>query len=174
MRLFVILITLLLLMTGCSRYTIGAENAAPRVVSGNAEMTVAEHSEAGAETSEEADHSASETVDQSGEAGHSEEVDQSGEADHSASLPELDTAMSVVRESFAHVRGSRTARHEAATQLETTREALHKLSETGAISHWSELDEHFEVAIEKVLEGTNDAPNALNRLLTHLEEAGQH
>jgi hypothetical protein len=170
-RLFIIVITLLLLTTGCSRYTIGAENAAPRVVSGNAEMAMAEHSEAGAgaETSEEADHnSALEDTDHSGEAAHSEEVD------HSASLPELDTAMGVVRESFAHVRGSRTARHEAATQLETTREALHTLSETGAISHWSELDEHFEVAIEKVLEGTNDAPNALNRLLTHLEEAGQH
>jgi hypothetical protein len=165
-RLFVILVTLIVLLTACQRYTIGAANSAPRVVSG------AESVEYGsvwdtAQADELAPHATpNETV-----------VEDHAEADteeHSTSLPELDSAKTVVRETFAVVRDSRAARHEAAETLHMVQESLHALSETGAISHWEELQEGFHTAIEKVREGTNDAPNALNRLLEHLEEAAHH
>jgi hypothetical protein len=93
------LLLLLLLMTGCSHYTIGAANAAPRVVSG--------------ETGIRSDHLSEHTGEE-----HTEEM---------ATLPELDSARLVVQEAFAVVRGSKAAREEAATSLETTRETLHTL-----------------------------------------------
>ncbi len=162
------LLLLLLLLTGCQRYTIGAENAAPRVVSANIETAVVEQAEAG-------DHSVaiSEETHTEGEA-HTTSEAHSGSETHSALLPEIESALGVVQESFAHVRGSRTARHEAAESLETARQSVYALYEAGTISHGSELDEYFEVAIEKVLEGTNDAPNALTRLTEKLEKAGKH
>lgn len=171
---------LLLLLTACSRYTIGAENAAPRVVSG------AEGVEYGSvwDTEQANDHAAQE--DHTSTADHSAETDHSAEADHategthadtdahSAPLPEVDNAMTVVREAFTHVRGSRAARQAAAESLEFARQSVYALYEAGTISHGSELDEYFEMAIEKVNEGTNDAPNALNNLLGKLEKAGKH
>jgi hypothetical protein len=177
---------LLLLVTGCQRYTIGAENSAPRVVSGNADTadhaaetsghatTAAETSDAAHSETSEADTDATHVED----SGHSEDTAQAEagqvEETHGASIPELDNALLVVQESFAHVRGSKAVRHEAAEGLETARKALHTVAETGAISHWEDLDHYFETAIEKVTEGTNDAPNALNRLLVKLEKAGKH
>jgi hypothetical protein len=162
MRLLILLV--LTLLAGCQRYTIGAANAAPRVVSGTAEL---------AETS---DHSMAEThAEETADAEHSAEVGHTEDAAHSsASIPELDNALVIVQESFTHVRGSKVERHEAAEHLETAREALHVVAETGAISHWEDLDHYFETAIEKVTEGTNDAPNALHRLLGKLEKAGKH
>jgi Na+-transporting methylmalonyl-CoA/oxaloacetate decarboxylase gamma subunit len=147
-RLLSILITLVCLMTACQRYAIGAENSAPQVVTGVTEV-VSEHS---AEAS--ATEASAETM-----------------VEHST-IPELDSARLVVQEAFGSARGSRAARAEASERLETARETLHTLSESGALAHWPELDEGFEIAIEKVREGTNDAPNALERLLVHLEEAG--
>jgi hypothetical protein len=174
------LLLIVLLLTGCQRYTIGAANSAPRVVSGNAEM--ADDHTSTAETHAEETH-AEETAasaDHSGDTeGHSEATAQA-DAGHSqgthssVSIPELESALVVVQESFSHVRGSVAVRHEAAESLETARAALHTVAETGAISHWEDLDHYFETAIEKVAEGTNDAPNALNRLLAKLEKAGKH
>jgi hypothetical protein len=177
----------LLLVTGCQRYTIGAANAAPRVVSGNAETAeTGDHATAEAHSDETSDAAHAEDTGHSADtastdaahtedAGHSEDMASSEDAAHGgASIPELDNALVVVQESFAHARGSKAARHEAAQGLETAREALHAVAETGAISHWEDLDHYFETAIEKVVEGTNDAPNALNRLLVKLEKAGKH
>jgi hypothetical protein len=175
------LFVVLLLLSGCQRYTIGAANAAPQIVSGNTDVRVEDSLEAEdthSETSQETDHGDA-SLD---EAAHSE-TDQSetehgetehGETKHSAALPEVDSAVAAVQEAFAHVRGSRLARHEAAEGLETARMTLEKLAETGAISHWESLNEYFETAVEKVTEGTNDAPNALNHLLEKLEKAGHH
>lgn len=156
MRLLAIAIALLLLLTACQRYTIGAENAAPRVVSGATEIR---------------------TVGQTSETGHSEEGEHSEEeamAEHSEELPEIASAKQLIEGIFTHVRGSKTTREEAALQLESAQESLHMLSESGAISHWEELEEGFHTTIEKVREGTNDAPNALHRLLEHLDEAAHH
>jgi hypothetical protein len=183
----ILALAVLVLLSGCQRYTIGAANSAPRVVSGGEsveygtvwdtaqadelapeaahnETVVAEHEESVSE-----DHTASDA--------HATESDHTADhdtGDHSTTIPEVDSAMTVIRESFAHVRGSRAARHEAAQALETSREALHAVAETGAISHWEDLDHYFETAIEKVSEGTNDAPNTLNHLLEKLEKAGKH
>jgi hypothetical protein len=164
---FLSFLLVLFLLAGCQRYTIGAANSAPRVVSGNAEA--ADHA---ADTG---DHATEEThAEETADAEHSTDVEHSEDAAHSASIPELENALVVVQESFAHVRGSRAARHEAAEHLETAREALGAVAETGAISHWEDLDHYFETAIEKVVEGTNDAPNALERLLGKLGKAGKH
>jgi hypothetical protein len=187
------LLLVLLLLSGCQRYTIGAANSAPRVVSGNVEMAETDDHTSTAETHAEethaqetvasTDHSAdmasSEEATHAEEAGHSEataqpDAEHSQETHSSVSIPELDSALVVVQESFAHVRGSTAVRHEAAESLETARAALHTVAETGAISHWEDLDHYFETAIEKVAEGTNDAPNALNRLLAKLEKADKH
>jgi hypothetical protein len=186
------LFLVLLLLSGCQRYTIGAANAAPQIVSGNTDVRVEDslvaQDTAHSETSQETDHgdasldeAAHSETDQSetehGETEHSEtehsETEHS-ETVHSAALPEVDSAVAAVQEAFAHVRGSRLARHEAAEGLETARMTLEKLAETGAISHWESLNEYFETAVEKVTEGTNDAPNALNHLLEKLEKAGHH
>jgi hypothetical protein len=157
-RLLSIAIVSLLLLTACQRYTIGAENAAPRVVSGATEIR---------------------TVGQSSESDHSEEGSQEataepGMAEHSEEIPEISSAKQLIEGIFTQVRGSKAAREEAALQLESAQENLHALSETGAISHWEELEEGFHTAIEKVREGTNDAPNALHRLFEHLDEAAHH
>ncbi len=160
-------------MTGCSRYTVGAANAAPRVVSG-AEGVVEDTEHAAEEATPTETVVGEQGATSSDEAAQATEETHADTAEHSTSIPELDNAMIVVRETFAHVRGSRAARHEAAEELETIRTALATVAETGAISHWESLNEHFEVATEKVLEGTNDAPNALNGLLEHLEEAAHH
>lgn len=159
---FLSFVVLMLLMTGCARYTIGAENAAPRVVSGEVKMT-----EAAGSHGEEATHSAE---GEQSEAMQAEAHD----AEHSVMLPELESAMTVVRGAFDDLRGSKTARHEAAETLEAARQSVYALYEAGTISHGSELDEYFETAIEKVAEGTNDAPNALTRLIEKLEKAGKH
>lgn len=153
MRLLSIAIALLLLLPACQRYTIGAENAAPRVVSGATEIR---------------------TVGQSSEAGHSEEGSEEAMAEHSEDLPEITSAKQLIEGIFAQVRGNKAVREEAAMQLESVQESLHMLSESGAISHWEELEEGFHTAIEKVREGTNDAPNALHRLLADLDEAAHH
>jgi hypothetical protein len=146
-RLLSIAIGLLFLLTACQRYTIGAENAAPRVVSGATEVRRAAEGE----------HAGEEAM-----------------AEASEELPEISGAKQLIEGIFTHVRGSKAVREEAALQLESARENLHALSETGAISHWEELEEGFHTAIEKVREGTNDAPNALHRLLEHLDEAAHH
>jgi hypothetical protein len=172
---------LLVLLVGCQRYTIGAANAAPRVV-GHAD---ANHSEAGATEMAEEGHAAEAEGHSSEDAGHTETAEHSEEATHAetdtahadekhAMLPELENALVVIEESFAHTRGSRAARHEAAESLEAARASLHTVAETGAISHWEDLDHYFETAIEKVTEGTNDAPNALHHLAEKLEKAGKH
>jgi hypothetical protein len=134
----------LFLLTACQRYTIGAANAAPRVVSGVTDVR--------------SDHLGEGTEEMTTQP---------------LALPELESARVAVTEAFAVRRGSQAAREEAATKLESAREALKPLSESGTIAHWDELDESFAVAIEKIREGTNDAPNALNRLIVQLEEVGQ-
>jgi hypothetical protein len=162
-RPFIILVTLIFLLTACQRYTIGAENAAPRVVSGDESVEYGSVWDT-AQADELAPHATpNETV-----------VEDPAEEEHSTSLPELDAAKAIVRESFAVVRGGMAARREAAERLTATKESLKALYDSGAISHWEELEEAFYVATNKVREGTNDAPNALNRLLKHLDEAAHH
>jgi hypothetical protein len=171
-RLLAILITLIFLLTACQRYTIGAANSAPRVVSGNESVEYGSvwDTEQADELAPGATHN--ETV----VGGDSEEHSESTEAaeEHSASVPEIDNARLVIREAFSVVRGSVAARRETADTLHAVQESLHMLSESGTISHWEELEESFHTAIEKVREGTNDAPNALNRLLADLDEAAHH
>jgi hypothetical protein len=161
-RLLSIAIALLFLLTACQRYTIGAENAAPRVVSGATEIrTIGQSAEA--EHGEEVAHSE--------ETALTEEGSEEAMAEHGEELPEITGAKQLIEGIFTHVRGSRAAREEAAMQLESAQESLHMLYESGAILHWEELEEGFHTTIEKVREGTNDAPNALHRLLAHLDEA---
>lgn len=148
MRYLSFAIVLLFLLTACQRYTIGAENAAPRVVSSATEIR---------------------TLGLSAETRSGEETAQSVEG--SGELPEIANAKQLVEGAFANARGSRAEREEAAVQLESARETLQVLAESGTISHWENLEEEFEVATEKVREGTNDAPNALYRLLEGLKEA---
>jgi hypothetical protein len=140
-RLLPIVITLVLLLTACQRYNIGAENAAPRVVSGTSNARTLEHSADAAEVTP------------------------------ATTLPEVESARLVVQEAFGSVRGTRAARLEMSERLAASGDALQAVY---ASDHWSELGEGFAVAIEKVREGTNDAPNALERLLHHLEESEQH
>jgi Ni,Fe-hydrogenase III large subunit len=146
-RLLSIATALLFLLTACQRYTIGAENAAPRVVSGATEVRRTTQGESA-----------------------------SGDATAQASeeLPEITSAKQLIEGIFTHVRGSQAVREEAALQLESAQASLQPLSESGTILHWEELEEGFHTAIEKVREGTNDAPNALHRLLEHLDEAAHH
>jgi hypothetical protein len=138
-RLLPIVITLVLLLTACQRYNIGAENAAPRVVSGASNTR---------------------TLGLSAEAAEATPAD-------GATLPEVESARLVVQEAFGSVRGTRAARLEMSERLAASRDALQAVYES---DHWPELGEGFAVAIEKVREGTNDAPNALERLLHHLED----
>jgi hypothetical protein len=168
-RLLVILMILIFLLTACQRYTIGAANSAPRVVSGNESVEYGSvwDTEQAEELAPEVTHN--ETVVDENPDEHSDATQE-----HTSSIPELDNARLVIREAFRVVRGSMAARREAAENLHAVQESLHALAETGAISHWSELEEGFHTTIEKVREGTNDAPNALNRLLEDLDKAAHH
>jgi hypothetical protein len=162
-RLLFIAIGLLFLLTACQRYTIGAENAAPRVVSGATELRTVGQTFEG-------EHSEEASPEATAESGTNE----LGTNEHSEELPEITSAKQLIEGIFTHVRGSKAVREEAALQLESAQESLHMLSESGAISHWEELEEGFHTTIEKVREGTNDAPNALHRLLEHLDKAAHH
>jgi uncharacterized membrane protein YccC len=164
-RLLAILVALIVLLTACQRYNIGAANSAPRVVSGNQSVEYGSiwDTRQGQELVPEAVHDETVVSENPGEHAATEE--------HSPSIPEIENARSVIREAFTVVRDGMAARREAAERLEAAQESLRALSETGAISHWSELEEGFHTATKKVREGTNDAPNALNRLLEHLDEA---
>jgi hypothetical protein len=172
-RLLFIAIGLLFLLTACQRYTIGAENAAPRVVSGATELRTVGQTFEG-------EHSEEASPEATAESGTNEPVtnelgtNELGTNEHSEELPEITSAKQLIEGIFTHVRGSKAVREEAALQLESAQESLHMLSESGAISHWEELEEGFHTTIEKVREGTNDAPNALHRLLEHLDKAAHH